>query len=143
SVTGALAGVIDATSLTAVRTAALAIAAIRPCICPPLRKATIVGFGPIGRAIARYMVAQVPAHEIVIASNGHAAAEFVGAGNARNGARLCAHGRLDEAVRGADLVITATGLSTDAPLVKADWLAVGATVCALGSYQEVDAKIIS
>lgn len=141
--TGILSGIIDATSLTAVRTAALAIAAIRPCIGPPLQKAVIVGFGPIGQTIAHYMLANIATREVVIASNSRAAAEFVEAAKGVTGTCLHANGRLDEAVRSADLVITATGLSANTPLVKAAWLAPGATVCALGSYQEIDDEIVS
>lgn len=138
SVTGRLRGIIDATSLTAVRTAALAIAAIRACVRPPLKKATIVGFGPIGRSIAEYMLTSVAAQEIVIVSRRREAAEFVEGAQAASDAPLSASGRPHEAVRGADLVITATGLSANTPLIEAEWLAPGATVCALGSYQEVD-----
>lgn len=76
--TGILSGIIDATSLTAVRTAALAIAAIRPCVRPPLQKAVIVGFGPIGRTIAQYMLTHVATQELVIASNNRAAAVPIG-----------------------------------------------------------------
>ena len=140
--TGLLTGVIDATSLTAVRTAALAIAAIRPCLRRPLRKAAIVGFGPIGQTIARYMPGQIDVSEIVIASKSAIAREFVASMNSVS-PRFSVESRLNEAVRHADLVVTATGLSSDSPLVDADWLQRGATVCALGSYQEIDDRIIA
>ncbi len=143
SVTGRLRGIIDATSLTAVRTSALAIAAIRACVRRPLKKAAIVGFGPIGRGIVEYMLTSVAAEEIVIVSGRREAAGFVEAAQAASDARLSASGRPDEAVRGADLVITATGLSANTPLIEAGWLAPGATVCALGSYQEIDDETIS
>lgn len=141
--TGLLTGVIDATSLTAVRTAALAIAAIRPCIVQPLAKAAIVGFGPIGRMIARYMAEQIDVGEIVIASRSAAAAAFVRSRVGSDAGRFRIDGRLDAAVRQADLVVTATGLSSDTPLIDALWLKRGATVCALGSYQEIDGRIVS
>jgi ornithine cyclodeaminase/alanine dehydrogenase-like protein (mu-crystallin family) len=143
AVTGLLTGVIDATSLTAIRTAALAVTAIRSCISRPLKKATIVGFGPIGQTIAQYMPRQIDVAEIVIASTRAVADEFVRSTAAEGSPRFTVEGRLDQAVRHADLVVTATGLSADTPLVDADWLQHGATVCALGSYQEIDSRIIS
>jgi alanine dehydrogenase len=49
----------------------------------------------------------------------------------------------EQAVRDADLVITATGLDRDAPFVHGDWIKPGATVCGLGSYQELDETVIT
>jgi ornithine cyclodeaminase/alanine dehydrogenase-like protein (mu-crystallin family) len=143
AVTGLLTGVIDATSLTALRTAALAVTAIRSCISRPLRKATIVGFGPIGQTIARYMPGEIDVAEIVIASRGVAADAFVRSMKTGTSPHFTVESRLDQAVQRADLVVTATGLSADTPLVDSDWLHRGATVCALGSYQEIDSRIIS
>ncbi len=141
SVTGRLRGVIDATSLTAVRTAALAIAAIRACVRRPLKKATIVGFGPIGQTIARYVPGHIDAAEVVIASGSAAAAAFVRSMESEGSARFTIEARLDHAVHQADLVVTATGLAADTPIIKADWLHRGATVCSLGSHQEIDSQI--
>jgi ornithine cyclodeaminase len=141
AVTGLLRGVIDATSLTARRTAALAIAAIRACIRRPIKKATIIGFGQIGQTIARYMPGHIEAAEVVIASGSDAAAAFVGSMEHEGSARFTLESRLEHAVRGADLVVTATGLAEDAPIIKTDWLRRGATICALGSYQEIDGEI--
>jgi ornithine cyclodeaminase len=143
AVTGLLTGVVDATSLTAVRTAALAVTAIRSCLSGPLRRAAIVGFGPIGQTIARYLLAEIDVAEIVIASGNAAAEAFARSMDTATSPRFTVEPRLDHAVRDSDLVVTATGLSADAPLVDADWLKRGATVCALGSYQEIDSRIIS
>jgi ornithine cyclodeaminase len=142
-VTGLLTAVIDATSLTAIRTAALAVVAIRRCLSGPLTKATIVGFGPIGQTIARCLPGQIDVTEVVIASKSAAAEAFVSGKKAQDTPRFTVEGRLDHAIRQADLVVTATGVSADTPLVDADWLQRGATVCSLGSYQEIDERIIS
>ncbi|MPZ31491.1 MAG: hypothetical protein GEV13_10925 [Rhodospirillales bacterium] len=133
--TGLLSGVIDATALTAIRTAALAVCAIRPCVPRQFGKATIVGFGPIGQTVARYLPGAFDVDEIVaVTRNGkEASIDEVPQLRVQNG--------LEDAVRGADLVITATGVSTNTPLVDADWLRSGATVCGLGSYQEIDSRI--
>jgi ornithine cyclodeaminase len=143
SVTGLLTAVIDAASLTAIRTAALAVVAIRRCLSGPLAKATIVGFGPIGQTIARCLPGQIDVTEVVIASKSAAAEAFVSGKKAQDRPRFTVEARLDHAIRQADLVVTATGVSADTPLVDADWLQRGATVCSLGSYQEIDERIIS
>jgi ornithine cyclodeaminase/alanine dehydrogenase-like protein (mu-crystallin family) len=141
SVTGQLNCVIDATSLTVMRTAALAIVASRACIIRPLTKVTIVGFGPIGQTIARYIPGYIDAAEVVIASRGRAADQFVRSMKSEAAVRFTVEGRLEHAVREADLVITATGLSSDTPIVDAAWLKQGVTVCSLGSFQEIDGRI--
>lgn len=143
AVTGLLAGVIDATSMTAVRTAALAICALRPCVPKRLRKVVILGFGSIGQMIAKYMASQVDVGKIVVASRSGATAGIAKAMTRQGGPRISVESRLDEAVRDADLVVTATGLSKNAPLVDADWLESNVTICALGSYQEIDGRIAS
>ena len=142
AVTGLLAGIVDATSLTAIRTAALAVSAIRSCATQPSRKATIVGFGPIGQTIARYLPGQIAVEEIVIASTSAATRELVETMQTASVSRLSVESRLDKAVQHADLVVTATGLAADMPLIDADWIGRGTTVCALGSYQEIDTRII-
>src|SRR6185295_4639167 len=47
-----------------------------------------------------------------------------------------------EVVRDADVVITATGLKQDAPVLSGDGIKAGATVCGLGSYQEIDPALV-
>lgn len=139
--TGILVGIVDATSLTAARTAALAVCAIRRCVPCRLRKATIVGFGGIGRAIMQYMLEHFEIDEIVVASRNGAAADVVKATMCPGQSRLSVESRLEHAVRGADLVVTATGLSKNMPLVDASWLESDVTVCGLGSYQEIDGRV--
>jgi ornithine cyclodeaminase/alanine dehydrogenase-like protein (mu-crystallin family) len=50
--------------------------------------------------------------------------------------------RVEQAVQDADIIITALGLSKDAPIVKNDWIKPDATICALGSHQEIESSII-
>jgi ornithine cyclodeaminase len=141
AVNGQLNGVIDATSLTTIRTAALAITSCRACIIRPPKKMTIVGFGPIGQMIARYMPGNIDAAEVAIASTGATANAFVQSMRSGDSVRFTVEKRLEHAVRDADLIVTATGLSADTPIVDAAWLKRGATVCSLGSYQEIDGRI--
>ncbi|UCB61228.1 MAG: ornithine cyclodeaminase [Candidatus Bathyarchaeota archaeon] len=47
---------------------------------------------------------------------------------------------MENGVKGADIIVTVT--SADAPLVRNEWLKTGCFICAVGSYQELDFKII-
>jgi ornithine cyclodeaminase/alanine dehydrogenase-like protein (mu-crystallin family) len=47
-----------------------------------------------------------------------------------------------EAVAEADIVVTATGLTNDVPIVERAWISPGTVVCGLGSYQEIDSALI-
>jgi ornithine cyclodeaminase/alanine dehydrogenase-like protein (mu-crystallin family) len=133
--TGLLAGVIDATALTAIRTAALAVCALRRCVPHRFGKVAIVGFGPIGQAIARYLPGTFDVDEIVAVSRKGRAMIIDGV------PQLRVQDDLEDAVRDADLVVTATGLSKNTPLVDGAWLKSSATVCGLGSYQEIDSGV--
>jgi hypothetical protein len=53
--TGLLRGIVDATALTAWRTAALATAAIGPCVSKPVGKAAVIRLGAIGQVLAHYL----------------------------------------------------------------------------------------
>ena len=143
SVTGMLRGIVDATALTAWRTAALAIAAVAPCTKRPVEKAAVIGLGAIGKALVHYL-AQGRARRIAVLGRDGA--------KTRRDAELLAQElaaaiepaeNVEAAVRDAGLVITATGLDRDAPLVFGDWIAPGATVCGLGSYQELDETVVA
>ncbi|MGY4353054.1 ornithine cyclodeaminase/alanine dehydrogenase-like protein (mu-crystallin family) [Bradyrhizobium sp. GM7.3] len=43
----------------------------------------------------------------------------------------------------ADVVLTATGVSSDTDIVCAQWLKDGAIVCSVGSHREVDLELIA
>ena len=144
STTGMLRGIVDATALTAWRTAALALAAIKPCASATLAKAAVIGLGAIGKALVHYLPSELGVRRIAVFGRDHAKTQ-------RDGASLAAALSIsvdaatsaEQAVRDADLVITATGLDRDAPFVHGDWIKPGATVCGLGSYQELDETVIT
>jgi len=88
------------------------------------------------------MLNGLPVLHRAIASRSAAANAFVRSMKDQGPPRFTMVNALDQAVRNADLVVTATGLSADTPIIDADWLQRGATVCALGSFQEIDSRII-
>lgn len=142
--TGLLEGVVDAGEMTARRTAALAIAAARPWIAGGVNKACVVGFGAIGRRIAAYIEEEFGAHEIAVAGRDigklrEACAEME---RGRSASSLYAAADIRSAVSGAQLVFTSAGLTGNAPIVRSEWLAPDAVVCAMGSYQEVESHFI-
>jgi ornithine cyclodeaminase len=142
AITGQMQGIVEATSLTARRTAALAAVAVTHCKGAQARKAAIIGFGAIGQAIPQYLAAKTGVAAIAVSGRD---LEKTRADCARIGRDLqvpIAAEPMESAVRNADIVITAAGLKQDAPFLQGAWIKLGATVCALGSYQEIDATVI-
>jgi ornithine cyclodeaminase/alanine dehydrogenase-like protein (mu-crystallin family) len=144
STTGLLRGIVDATALTAWRTAALAIAAIRPCVSEPIGKATVIGLGAIGQALVHYLAADLGVQRIAVAGRDLDRTRRDAAALARTlSVQIDTPDHLADAVDGADIVITATGLKQDAPFLLGAWIKPGATVCGLGSYQEIDESVVT
>jgi alanine dehydrogenase len=144
STTGLLRGIVDATALTAWRTAALAIAAIRPCVSKPVGKAAVIGLGAIGQALVHYLATNFGVGRIAVVGRDLARTRRDAEALARAlSTRIDAADRVADAVDGADIVITATGLKQDAPFLRADSISPGATVCGLGSYQEIDESVVT
>jgi alanine dehydrogenase len=141
SITGVLAGVVEATLLTAVRTAALATAALRPCISQRPRKAAVVGYGAIGRVVAQYLRDEFGVERIAVTGR-DAARALAKSSSLADDLQVRVEERVEQAVQDADIVVTALGLSKDAPMVKNDWIKPGATICALGSHQEIESSVI-
>jgi ornithine cyclodeaminase/alanine dehydrogenase-like protein (mu-crystallin family) len=141
--TGMVQGIVQATAITARRTAALAIASVRPWIRGKISKAAIIGFGAIGREIAAYLDEHFYGADVAVFGRNEARTretckQIMGTGRIR----LQANAAAKDAVVGAQLVFVATGLTEDKPIVKGAWIDEGAVVCALGSHQEVDDELI-
>ena len=142
SATGMLRGVVDATALTAWRTAALAIAAVAPCTARPVEKAAVIGPGAIGKALVHYLAHGRARRIAVFGRDGAKTRRDAELLSRELSAAVEPADSAEAAVRGAAIVITATGLDRDAPLVFGGWIDPGATVCGLGSYQELDATVL-
>jgi ornithine cyclodeaminase/alanine dehydrogenase-like protein (mu-crystallin family) len=142
--TGALRAIVDASAVTATRTAAVSAVATRLLARKDARRLAILGSGVQARshleamAVAReFEVARVwsrtPAHAGAFAAEAEAPFPVEAAATA------------EEALREADVVVTAT--SSSEPIVRRGWLALGAHVNAVGSSiptaRELDADTVA
>jgi ornithine cyclodeaminase/alanine dehydrogenase-like protein (mu-crystallin family) len=124
--TGQVRALMNASAITAIRTAAVSAVATRLLAREDASELAIVGSGVQGRSHIEAMRALKPWESIRIASRTHehaqALAEETGATAVES---------VEEAVRGADVVVTAT--SSSEPVLSHDWLKPGAHVNAVGS----------
>jgi ornithine cyclodeaminase/alanine dehydrogenase-like protein (mu-crystallin family) len=142
--TGALRALVDASAITATRTAAVSGVATRTLAREDARELAILGSGVQARAHLEAMAAARPFERARVWSRTaeHAAAF---AAEAQVAFPVAAVGSAEEAVRGADVVVTAT--SSPEPIVRRSWLAPGAHVNAVGSSiptaRELDADTVA
>ena len=142
--TGALRAVLDAKAITAWRTAALAVVAAKYCGPAEPGAAAVVGFGAVGRTTAALLSRTLPLREIRVFGRRRPETEAAAAALPRRaGVRISVADSVREAVTGAGVVVTATGLTADEPLVERSWIGTGVFVCGLGSYQEVETAVIT
>jgi ornithine cyclodeaminase len=122
---GAPRAILDASAITAVRTAAVSAVATRVLAREDVRVLAILGAGVQGKA---HLDALLPVREFedvrVFAPNQEHA-------RAVAGGRATVAASAEDAVRGADVVVTAT--SSREPVVRHDWLKVGAHINAVGA----------
>jgi ornithine cyclodeaminase len=142
--TGALRALVDASAVTAVRTAAVSGVATRALAREDARELAILGSGVQARAHLEAMSHARPFDRARVWSRSteHANA-FVADAQVPFPVEVAA--TAEEAVRGADVVVTAT--SSPEPIVRRDWLADGAHVNAVGSSiptaRELDAATVA
>jgi ornithine cyclodeaminase len=144
--TGQLRAVLDASAVTAIRTAAVSALATRLLARTNARVLAIVGTGvqarkhlesiPLVRPIAHVRVAgRTPGHATTFAKEAAAHAAFP----------IEAAESVQAAVRDADIVVTATSSAT--PVLAREWLAKGCHVNAIGAsrptHQELDAETLA
>jgi ornithine cyclodeaminase/alanine dehydrogenase-like protein (mu-crystallin family) len=121
--TGQLRTVMHAGAITAIRTAAVSAVATKLLARPGSRTLAILGAGVQARSHLEAMRAVLPFEDVRVWSRtpGHAA-ELDGVREVFS---------VEEALRGADVVVTATAARE--PIVEREWLAEGAHVNAVGS----------
>jgi ornithine cyclodeaminase/alanine dehydrogenase-like protein (mu-crystallin family) len=124
---GELLAIVNASAITAIRTAAVSAVATRLLARPDARVLAIVGAGVQGRSHLEALPLVREFSEIRIFSRGRGRAEALAALDHR--ARVT--GSAEEAVRGADVVVTAT--SSAEPWLERGWLGPGTHVNAVGS----------
>jgi ornithine cyclodeaminase len=142
--TGVLRALVDASAITATRTAAVSGVATKALAREDARELAILGSGVQARSHLEAMAAARPFERARVWSRTaeHAA---VFAAEAEVSFPVEAVESAEEAVRAADVVVTAT--SSPEPIVRRDWLAPGAHVNAVGSSiptaRELDADTVA
>jgi len=117
--------ILDASAVTAVRTAAVSAVATRVLAREDARVLAILGAGVQGRAHLRALLPVREFEEVRVFAPNHEHARAVADGRATVVASA------EEAVRGADVVVTAT--SSREPVVRREWFVPGAHVNAVGA----------
>jgi ornithine cyclodeaminase len=130
--TGRPRAVLDGTFVTTARTAAVSAVSVEALARPAAAVLTIVGAGVQGRAHLWALAESRPWREARIASRNPAHARALAA----SAAPLLpfpvrAVETIEAAVRGADVVVTATAAAE--PVLQRGWLADGVHICAVGS----------
>jgi ornithine cyclodeaminase/alanine dehydrogenase-like protein (mu-crystallin family) len=135
--TGQPRAILDASAVTAVRTAAVSAVATRVLARSDARVLAILGAGVQGRAHLRALSADFDEVRVYARSSEHARALADGAASVSSSA--------EEAVRGADVVVLAT--SSSEPVISRDWIEPGAHVNAIGasvpSSRELDTETVA
>jgi ornithine cyclodeaminase len=124
--TGALHVLVNASAVTAIRTAAVSALATRTLARENAQVCAIVGAGHQAHAHVRAMRAARPFEQIVVASRTPAHARELAAESGTD-----AVDTVEEAVRAADVVCTVTASAE--PVLRRDWLRPGAHVNAVGA----------
>jgi len=129
---GALLAVLDATSITAIRTAAVSGVATRLLAREDAGDLAILGSGVQARTHLEAMRCVRRIRRVRVWSrNGENARAFAAAESKRQGIAVEAARSAREAVAGADLICTTT--SAREPILRGEWISPGAHVNAVGS----------
>lgn len=123
--TGELAAVLDAAAVTAIRTAAVSGVATRLLARADARELAILGAGAQARTHLEAMRAVRPIERVRVWSRTPAHAQAFARAHGVEAAAS-----VEEAVHGADVVVTATAAAE--PILRREWLAPGAHVNAVG-----------
>jgi 2,3-diaminopropionate biosynthesis protein SbnB len=134
--------VMDCTLLSAMRTGAVTGVGAKALARPDSAVAAMIGAGVQARTQLEALKAVLPALREVRAYDvrAEAAEAFAAESGARHGLEARAVGSAEEAVRGADVVVTVT--VADEPIVRETWMARGSFFAAVGSYQEEEFEVV-
>jgi ornithine cyclodeaminase/alanine dehydrogenase-like protein (mu-crystallin family) len=124
--TGQVRALMNASAITAIRTAAVSAVATRLLAREDASELAILGSGVQGRSHIEAMRAVKPWERIRIASRTHEHAQALAQETGADAVES-----VEEAVRGADVVVTAT--TSSEPVLRHEWLKPGAHVNAVGS----------
>ncbi len=145
-VTGEPRALINASAVTAIRTAAVSAVATRLLARADSRVLAIIGAGEQARRHLEAMVLVRPIEQIrVAARTPESARALVEASRSRFAGVIEVAASVEEAVRGADIVVTAT--TARLPVLQGEWLNPGTHVNAVGAsqrtHQEIDAATVA
>jgi ornithine cyclodeaminase len=133
--------ILDASAVTSIRTAAVTAVATRTLARQDARVLAIIGAGVQGRAHVEALLGVRQFDEIRVCARTETHAQAVADLDTRASVASCA----EDAVRGADVVVTAT--SSRGPVIRRAWLADGAHVNAVGasspSARELDTETVA
>jgi ornithine cyclodeaminase/alanine dehydrogenase-like protein (mu-crystallin family) len=137
--------ILDASAITQVRTAAVTTVATRVLARPDARTLAIIGAGTQARAHLEALAAARDFEQISIYAPTQAHARALIEQGDHGGGELRVAVSAEEAVRGADIVVTAT--SAREPVLRRDWLKPGAHVNAVGAStpraREIDTATVA
>jgi ornithine cyclodeaminase len=130
---GVVEAILDGAMLTERRTAALSAAAASCLMRKDATRMLVVGTGPVARALAQAHAACHGFEAIEIFGRQEKVASEMAAELRDSGWPASQCGNLEQAVRRADLIVTAT--SATAPIVHGRWLKAGVHLSLIGSFK--------
>jgi ornithine cyclodeaminase/alanine dehydrogenase-like protein (mu-crystallin family) len=142
--TGQLHGILDASAVTAIRTAAVSALATKLLACEDARVLAIIGTGVQARKHLESIPLVRPIERVFVGGrSADAARRFVDEAAVRTSCDLTPAESVERAVRLADIVVTAT--SSPQPVIDREWLRPGTHVNAVGAsrpaHWEIDPRI--
>ena len=143
---GLLRAIVDATAITAIRTAAVSGLATDLLAKPDAGDLAIIGAGTQATTHLRAMLAVRPVRRVRVYSvPAESAKAFAERESRRTGLTVEAVATAEEAVAGADLICTTT--TAHDPVVLGEWVSPGAHVNAVGAYspttRELDSDLVA
>lgn len=142
---GRLIAILDASTITALRTAAVSAVATRLLSRPESRTLALLGAGVQAATHLEAMRIVRPIDEVRVWSRSGVRAERFAARAASNGARIVVSPTARAAAEGADVICTVT--SSREPVLSGDWLTPGTHVNAVGaslpSARELDSAAVA
>lgn len=144
--TGALLALLDGRYITEARTAAVSAVSVRHLAREDARVLAIIGSGVQARSHLEAIARVRDLSDVRVWSPSRTRVEaFVSEMRPRSGARMTAAADARGAVEGADIVALVT--SAKEPVVRSEWIADGAHVCAVGAcrpaQREMDAALVA
>ena len=142
--TGTALAVLDAKGLITQRTAAAAALAASYLARPDASRLLILGTGTLAAHLIEAYSVALPIRQVLVWGRDIAKAERIAARFRRNPIRVTATDDLEGAVRGAEIIATATAAT--APILRGDWLQPGTHIDLIGSTspdaREADDEVI-